>query len=341
MNSAIFSLMTTGQTKINSNKWRKPRGGVVVRTLGVCAIAVFASATSAFGWGCDGHKVVATIAYERLNPKAKAAANALLAQLQMDPAVSHFCTSDPNLFVDVSTWADDIRKVRPETAAWHYVNLPLGTTKYDAKYCPPKTSCVVDAIANQLAILRDENASAADRSMALLFVIHFVGDLHQPLHDADNNDRGGNCVPVTFYGTASVEGENESFRPNLHSVWDVDLVEKAMAGKSIADFATSLETQFEREARGWSRERMNVAGWAVDGDRLAEKEVYGKLPTKIVIEAPIEMKYCNDDNGVGERMAQLHESVDEKYETATRALLERQLAAAGVRLAAILNDVWK
>ena len=316
-------------------------GRVLARAIGLCAVVFLARAPSAFAWGCDGHKVVATIAYERLSPKAKAAANSLLARLQVDPAVSHYCTSDGNLFVDVSTWADDIRKVRPETASWHYVNLPLGTTKYDAKYCPAKESCVVEAIEKQLAILRDEKASATDRSMALLFVIHLVGDLHQPLHDADNNDRGGNCVPVTFYGTAPVEGENESFRPNLHSVWDVDLVTKAMGGKSVADFAAFLEGEFGGETGAWAKERVNLTGWAVEGERLAEKDVYGELPRRIEIEERVGMKYCSDDHGVGDRMEQLHEVVDENYERATREMLERQLAAAGVRLAAILNDVWK
>jgi hypothetical protein len=245
------------------------------------------------------------------------------------------------LFVDVSTWTDDIRKVRPETAAWHYINLPLGTTRYDAKYCPPKESCVVEAIEKQLGILRDEKATPAERSMALLFVIHLVGDLHQPLHDADNNDRGGNCVPVTFYGTAPVEGENESFRPNLHSVWDVDLVTKALNEKSVADFSTSLEAEFGVETDAWAKEKMNLTNWAVEGERLAENVVYGKLPRTVPLEAPVEMKYCSDDNGVGERMEKLHEAVDEKYERATHEMLERQLTAAGVRLAAILNDVWK
>jgi hypothetical protein len=329
----------TGQQKqnfISAASW-----AALIRVAGFGAVVLFSVAPSAFAWGCDGHKVVAKIAYERLSREAKAAANALLAQLPFDPAVNHYCTSDGNLFVDVSTWADDIRKVRPETASWHYVNLPLGTTKYDAKYCPQKQSCVVEAIGKQLAILRDENATAADQSMALLFVIHFVGDLHQPLHDTSNNDRGGNCVPVTFYGTEPVESENESFRPNLHSVWDVELVTKAMNGKSVSDFAAFLEGEFGHETETWAKQQVDVAGWAVNGEKLAEKDVYGKLQRKISIAAPVELKVCSDDHGVGERMEKLHEVVDEGYERETRETLERQLAAAGVRLAALLNDVWK
>lgn len=331
----------TGLRKSNFLTATTAVGGTLARAVGLCAVVFYASAPRALAWGCDGHKVVATIAYERLGPKAKTAANSLLAQLPLHPAASHYCASDGNLFVDVSTWADDIRKVRPETAAWHYVNLPLGTTKYDAKYCPPRKSCVVEATEKQLEILRDEKASAAERSMALLFVIHFVGDLHQPLHDADNNDRGGNCVPVTLDGAAPVEGENQSFRPNLHSVWDVELVKKAMGGKSVADFAAFLEGEFGRETDGWAKQKVNVAGWAVEGETMAEKDVYGKLARRIAIEEPVEMKYCSDDNGVGERMEKFDEVVDENYEQATRAMLERQLATAGVRLAAILNGVWK
>jgi nuclease S1 len=124
------------------------------------------SCSTSFAWGCDGHKTVAYLAFERLNPTARAAVIELLKQLPPDPGLSHYCSGDANPFVAVSTWADDIRSQKPATGPWHFFDLPFGTTTLDRKYCPLPPGCVITAIQQDVATLRNANASPADRSIA-------------------------------------------------------------------------------------------------------------------------------------------------------------------------------
>src|SRR5580692_3097486 len=302
---------------------------------------VLATSSHAMAWGCDGHKTVAYLAFERLNSHARTGVVELLRHLPSFPGLSHYCSGDANIFVDVSTWADDIRVQKPETGAWHFIDLPLGTTIVDPKYCPVPPGCVITAIQKDVAMLRDANASATDRSVALMFLIHLVGDLHQPLHDTTNNDRGANCLPVSFFGQQPQELANENFKPNLHAVWDTDLVEKAMAGRSIADFAAYLDAKYSAPINAWASRTPNVFNWVLESHRLASSAVYGKLPVPVALESPVAVNVCSDDNHVSRRLASLHEAVDERYFVSTREVLEVQLSRAGVRLAVILNRIWQ
>jgi hypothetical protein len=199
----------------------------------------------------------------------------------------------------ISTWADDIRVQKPATGPWHFIDLPLGTTIVDPKYCPLPPGCVITAIQKDVATLRDANASAADRSVALLFLIHFVGDLHQPLHDTTNNDRGANCLPVGFFGQQPQELANENFKPNLHAVWDTDLVEKAMAGRSIADFAAYLDAKYPSSVNAWTHRPPNIFNWVSESHRIALAVVYGRLPVPVALEPPVAISGCSDDKPCG------------------------------------------
>ena len=187
-------------------------------------------------WGCEGHQVVALLAEKHLTPHALAMAKKILAEGPIDPSLSRYCKeggTDP--LADASTWPDDIRALRPETAPWHYVDIPLGTTRRDVeKFCDPKESCVTRAITDQLAILRSLEGDPQKRADALRFLIHFVGDLHQPLHAITNNDQGGNCVPVAFFDALPQlrNPQTESYAPNLHGVWDTNILAKGNGGKN-------------------------------------------------------------------------------------------------------------
>ncbi len=114
----------------------------------------------------------------------------ILAAGPISPDLRRFCgDSGLDAFADSSTWADDERTIRPETAGWHFIDIPRGAAKGDiAQYCPSATGCVTNAIVEQLAVLRSPAASAQVRADALRYVIHFIGDLHQPLHATTNND---------------------------------------------------------------------------------------------------------------------------------------------------------
>ena len=104
-------------------------------------------------------------------------------------------------------------------------------------------------------MLRNDGNAPQVRADALRFIIHFVGDLHQPLHCVSNNDMGGNCVPVDFFGNPPVEKnpQYESYAPNLHAIWDSAIIQRMKGTESVAEWANSLDQQFSSQAGGWEK----------------------------------------------------------------------------------------
>jgi hypothetical protein len=169
----------------------------------VAAFLLLFPQPQAWGWGSEGHRIIADIAWDHLND----ATLKTLRQFLGD-----------NDLASISTWADDIRSARPETGPWHYVDIPPDSGGYEAKDCPDD-NCVVARIHQFARILDDPEEPFAKRSEALKFLVHFVGDLSQPFH-AMADARGGNDIPVTVFGSAQC-GE---YPCNLHSVWDTELI---------------------------------------------------------------------------------------------------------------------
>src|SRR5262249_40785687 len=147
----------------------------------------------------------------------------------------------------------------------HYVNIPLRATTYiPARHCP-NGRCIVAAIEHDRRVLADPKASRDARAEALRFLIHFMGDLHQPLHDADNHDRGGSQRLVTFVGHET----------NLHKVWDGELIDSL--GVDQETYFTGLRARMESvDIAGL--ERGTVADWAMEGHRIAVEDAYGRIP---------------------------------------------------------------
>ena len=160
-------------------------------------------------WGPQGHRLVAALAWSGLTPQARAEVMVLLAGVP-----------DPTL-PGIASWADQLRAEDPDlgrrSAAWHYVNIGEEGCQYDATRDCPGGNCVVDAIDRQLAILADHAQPLAARRQALKFVVHFVGDVHQPMHAGYGHDKGGNTVQVNLDGDGS----------NLHRLWDSGLLNTA------------------------------------------------------------------------------------------------------------------
>jgi hypothetical protein len=306
--------------------------------------AVVSLPASASAWGCKGHQVVALLAEKHFNPRALAMAKKILAEGPIDPTLSRYCKeggTDP--LADASTWPDDIRGIRPEASPWHYIDIPRGAALHDVeKFCDPKESCVTRAINDQLVILRSTNSSPQKRADALRFLIHFVGDLHQPLHAITNNDQGGNCVPVAFFDTLPQlrNPQSESYAPNLHGVWDTNILERATTGKTVDQVASDLDQSFQGKMASWQRGSANVNDWARESYQLAAKNVYGKLPVPIPAEAPQLIKTCADDNHVSSRMLNLNEHLVESYQNMAILIVRKRLAQAGARLAMLLNQLW-
>jgi hypothetical protein len=246
----------------------------------------------ALAWGQEGHQIVALIAAHDLTPKARAG----VARLLGDDVDGEMAAA--------STWADEIRPKMRETATWHYVDIPVGSTGYDATRDCSHDGCVVAQIERDEAIISDGRFPRDTQAEALKFLIHFVGDLHQPLHASDNHDRGGNSVRVEFHGS----GEN------LHHVWDTDVVEALGTDpKTVANDLEARITPVERAV--WSKG--DAVDWANDSFGVASREIYAKLP------AGGDTINLSDDYAANE--------VD-----VTRTQLEK----AGVRLAALLNSAF-
>jgi hypothetical protein len=158
-------------------------------------VLAFCIPIQSFAWGWLGHQVIATLAEQQLTPAAR---NQVLRLLALEPG---------STLASVSTWADEHRN--PTTARWHYVNLPRGDCVYVAERDCPDGSCVVRAIQSQVETLKSD-ASDAKKLIALKYLVHFVGDVHQPLHAGYADDRGGNQYQVNVFGKGS----------NLHAMWD-------------------------------------------------------------------------------------------------------------------------
>jgi hypothetical protein len=165
----------------------------------ICILTLAFQGSIAFAWGSDGHKIVAMLAEAQLSPTARKEVDRLLAQ---EPGAT---------LASISTWADEHRN--PATAAWHYVNFPRGDCNYEPERDCPDGKCVVAAIDRQIEVLRTPGDDEK-RLTALKYVVHFIGDIHQPLHAGFGDDRGGNSYQLQAFMRGS----------NLHSVWDTGLI---------------------------------------------------------------------------------------------------------------------
>lgn len=307
-------------------------------------VAIVSLPTSARAWGCEGHQVVALLAEKHLSAHAHAMVDKILTEGPIDPKLSRYCKEGGiDAMADGATWPDDIRTQRPETPPWHYVDIPLGTKRREVqKYCDPKVGCVTSAIRDQLAVLRSPSADAQKRADALRFVIHFVGDLHQPLHATTNNDEGGNCVPVTFFDELPQLRNPQTlyYVPNLHSVWDTNILAKATTGKTVDQVAAELDQAFNKKIAHWQRGAADLDAWAWESYLLAVKDAYGKLPVHISVETPQPVVSCTDDNHIAERMLKLNERLEDPYQEMATPIVRQRLAQAGARLALLLNQLW-
>ena len=271
-------------------------------------------------------------------------ANHILQGAPIDPSLARYCSGqglDP--MTDASTWADDIRGLRPEASPWHYIDIPRGANRDSvAESCPASAGCVTSAIRRQIELLRSDSTDSKVRADALRFVIHLVGDMHQPLHCTTNNDMGGNCVPVQFFDVepAVANPEYETYRPNLHAVWDTGIIQHIRGSTPTEQWAARLDRQAASKLGAWQKAGINLDEWAWENHQKAETAVYGRLPVSVPVEKPEPVKGCSADNHVAHRMLKLHEQVSQQYVDAVAPVVEEQIAKAGMRLAMILNQLW-
>lgn len=264
--------------------------------------------TPALAWGPQGHALIADIAAAHLSPAASAQVARLLARDGHDH------------LDEIASWADAIRHQRRGTGRWHYVDIPLDASHYEAARDCPHANCVIARLAAFAHVLGDRHAAPAARVEALKFVVHLVGDVHQPMHAEDDHDKGGNDVRLTYFGR----------RRSLHSIWDGVILDRAL-GLTVhrhytIDYGPTRRTAARldgditaRQRRIWSRaisaETIQRAAtrWADQAHRLARTVAYGDLP------APPRRNWSGT------------------YQQAAWPVVRRQIERAGVRLAVVLN----
>ena len=264
-------------------------------------LCVLSAPGQARGWGVEGHETIATIAEKLLTPAARRKIAALLAD-----------DRDGTSLAAVSTWADRIRNSRPETAPWHYVDIPVAegaATGYDARRDCPTDACVVAQISHHARIMADPVVLRALRAESLKFVVHLVGDIHQPLHCGENDDHGGNKIRVVFNGK----------KTNLHWVWDTGLVE-ALDDHRRPLAVVLLKQIGPAERLLWSQ--IDPIAWANESWAISKTFVYPSVgDVRGGTTAPIVLPATYDD--------------------VAAPGVAVQLAKAGVRLAAILNAAFR
>lgn len=180
------------------------------------ACLVFAPAANA--WAPLGHSTIGELAERQLTPQAAAEVRRLLAG-EPDPTLA-----------GIANWADQLRQTDPErfraTGRWHYVNYPQGSCEFDRERDCKDGECIIAATENNIAILADRSRPLAERRDALKFVVHFIGDAHQPMHAGNRDDAGGNRFQISLSTTQAPEAyAREHYRDgvmgtNLHAVWD-------------------------------------------------------------------------------------------------------------------------
>jgi len=249
-------------------------------------------------WGPKGHAVVADVAASRLTPQTRSNLKLLLGEASL---------------ASIASWGDEVRKQREESFGWHFVDIPKNAAGFsDTRDCfrpqdkhkgadTDHQNCVVDRIEMFAKVLGSENASREERIEALKWVVHFVGDIHQPLH-AVEEARGGNDIKLAAFG-----GEKCGDWPcNLHWVWDSILLEHT--GYSEAEYVSRVEK-------------------LICNKHLESKA--GGGPVDWANESHLQARQIIERNAT---------AIDERYYEAYIGLVDEKLGLAGLRLAALLNE---
>jgi len=286
------------------------RGAAAAGLFSIGVIA--ASPLPAFAWGNEGHEVVALVAQSFLDPPVRKRVEALLAA-DTDSRTAHDIASE-------ATWADAIKNdsdLKRRTSQWHFVDIEISVPNVDqacfnrppipagsVAFNGPANDCIIDKIDQFAAELHNPATDPEERVIALKFLLHFVGDLHQPLHAADDHDRGGNEKRVLA----------AQMQPgNLHHYWDTEFV-VALGPDQRRVAADLIEGISDAQEKEWAKG--TPADWAQETFAIARDHAYGELP------AP-------DSQG-------RYHLADNYLEMAAE-VVPAQLSKAGVRLAFILN----
>ena len=255
------------------------------------ALAVWAALPlHGWAWGVDGHRGVGLIADRHLTEKARRQVTALLGTQTL---------------ALVSTQPDEMRYLPEykETAPWHYVNtaMGLGHDQYLQAVKGQTNPNAYNVLLTKIKEMRDPSKTPAQRAEALVFVVHIVGDIHQPMHTGRAEDKGGNDIKLTYRGKDT----------NLHSLWDSGLID--YLGLTYTEMGQQCQVVPAPLAKTWQAAQ-DPAEWLFESYTAA---------TQLYAEA-----------------AQ-NPNPDYRYYPAHADLMKQRIQQAGIRLAAVLNEAFK
>ena len=274
---------------------------------------------NAHGWGFSGHRLICQIAYDELQPATQKEIDGLLASLSdkhkrnLNRYLKRAATT-PIQFADSCVWADAVRRMdyyKP-FASWHYVNVSRDGSPVSRQHCAD--DCILHAIPTHFSAL-GQPQSSWQRAQALMFLGHWVGDIHQPLHIGFKDDLGGNKVMV------SIAGE----RANLHRVWDVDILRWAAEHKgwNFRQLKENVDAApIDTSTLNYSADA--VIRWAEESRQLAQSK---------------SVAYCQPGNGCqsfGKKTRYFNESYYREHWSTVRARMKLAAGRLAVALEAAL-----
>ena len=255
----------------------------------ILTFAFLITALSLMSWGVIGHRSIGKIAENHLTPKAKTAVYAILGSESM---------------ALVSTYADEIRSDSKfnYTGSWHYVNPPQGLNYAQfVDFLKTDTAAnVYNALLKMEGQLKDPKSSKENKLFALKMIIHFVGDLHQPMHVSRAEDQGGNKIKLKFQRKDT----------NLHSLWDSGLIE--YNGFSFTEMANDLDQVSDSDIKKWQND--DLTKWLFESYQISA-QIYAEIGNEA--------------------------DLDYTYYPKHSEIYKNRIQKAGIRLAGLLNSIYK
>jgi hypothetical protein len=269
-------------------------------------LALLLSAIPALPWGSVGHKTVAYLALINLSTATLEKIRPLLAGESLE---------------DISIWADTYKRSHRNTSPWHYIDLPVrqavtvsNISRYYASSGHRPSDNVISQIKIDIKELKDPGASFKEKQLALKYLVHFMGDVHMPLHVGEDNDAGGNGKRVRFFAPTS--SSNKGHITSLHSLWD-NLIE-VKAAEDPEQLGNELNAKITvTEKQKW--DLGSVEDWAVESYTISRDVIYPGLkagPVEAVVVLPRD------------------------YYSRMRPIVDEQIEKAGVRLARVLEEIF-
>ena len=272
----------------------------LIASAALLVLSTIFTPTAAYAWGAEGHRVTGLVAADLLTPRARLRLNDLIPGADLGDIAN---------YIDLNR--NTLAQLIPNSDKWHYDNQPVCQTLTFDEYCP-KGECASARVPVLVKILGDFTNPPEIRAMAARFLVHIVGDIHQPLHAADDGDAGANFKNVLLPGAPASR--------RLHSVWDSEFVKLTLRGVGEREFAQQLLARYRnKEMRDW--QKTDIRDWMNESYELSKTVTYAKLPSFVCREpwtaTPI--------------------TLPQAYVNAAIEVIPTQLAKAGARVAAVLN----